>query len=124
MDLDLYGFPNKIIVDQGSHFGDPFIRLADVDGINVDRTGIEAHNEFLSMTITTPRSDPPCEKYFWAHQESSSTLMSLWQARPWINLKDLHLIFYLGSLRVSIPEDLGRTQTTTERSKFFEIARS
>lgn len=38
------GLPNRIIVDQGSNFGEPFIRLASLDGIQVERTGIEAHN--------------------------------------------------------------------------------
>lgn len=30
------GLPNKIIVDQGSNFGDSLIGIADLDGINVE----------------------------------------------------------------------------------------
>lgn len=36
--------PNSIVVDQGLNFGDSFIRLASLDVINMEKTGIESHN--------------------------------------------------------------------------------
>lgn len=38
------GMPHRILVDQGSAFGDPFMHLARISGVEVQRTGIEAHS--------------------------------------------------------------------------------
>lgn len=38
------GIPHRILVDQGSAFGEPFANLCRVGGVEVQRTGIEAHS--------------------------------------------------------------------------------
>ena len=38
------GLPRKILVDQGSQFGDLFISLGAVSNVEARRTGIESHN--------------------------------------------------------------------------------
>ena len=38
------GLPRKILVDQGSQFGDLFISLGALSNVEVQRTGIESHN--------------------------------------------------------------------------------
>lgn len=37
------GIPHRILVDQGSSFGEPFANLCNIGGVEVERTGIEAH---------------------------------------------------------------------------------
>eukprot|EP00171_Calliarthron_tuberculosum_P004009 IDg4009t1 len=38
------GLPNRILVDQGSSFGAPFVRIAAAGNVEVSSTGIEAHS--------------------------------------------------------------------------------
>lgn len=38
------GMPHRILVDQGSAFGEPFANLCRVGGVEVQRTGVEAHS--------------------------------------------------------------------------------
>ena len=38
------GLPNRMLTDQGSAFGDLFISMAQLDQVDVQRTGIEAHS--------------------------------------------------------------------------------
>ena len=45
----------RIIVDQGSNFGPSFIRMASINGISTERTGIEAHN---GMSIVERYHEP------------------------------------------------------------------
>lgn len=36
--------PNRILVDQGSYFVESFAKLARIDIVELQRTGIEAHS--------------------------------------------------------------------------------
>ena len=54
------GLPHRILVNQGSSFGDGFAELCHIGGIDVERTGIEAHS---SLKLGERYHQPPRTVY-------------------------------------------------------------
>ena len=123
------GLPNRIIVDQGSNFGDSFIRMASLDGIQVERTGIESHN---GLSI--------CERY---HSPIRSTVRKILTVHPKSNF-DLVLALAVKALndtsgpeglvpsalvfgefpRLDMPSEYNRRPTSDERGEIATMARN
>lgn len=62
------GLPNRILVDQGTSFGESFVQLARASDVQVNKTGIEAHS---SLSI--------CERY---HQPLRNTFRKIKLENP------------------------------------------
>lgn len=60
----LTGLPNRTIVDQGFNLGEYFIRLASLDGIMIEGTGIEVHKGLGYANYTMDRSVPLSKKFY------------------------------------------------------------
>ena len=123
------GLPNRIIVDQGSNFGESSIRLAALDGIKVERTGIEAHN---GLSI--------CERY---HEPIRTTVRKILLNFPKAEF-ELTLALAVKALndkagpdglvpsallfgefpRLELPDDCSTRPTTDERGKLALIIRN
>lgn len=65
------GMPNRIMVDQGTEFGDLFIHMAEENNVQVSKTGIEAHS---SLGL--------CERY---HQPLRTVYRKIIKQFPKIN---------------------------------------
>lgn len=68
------GLPNRIIVDQGSHFGPSFVHMAHLRGLNVEHKCIESHN---SLGVGERYHQPLRKTYrkiFAAHPKADPTL--------------------------------------------------
>ena len=115
-------------MDQGSNLGDSFIRLAALDGIQVEKTGIESHN---GLNI--------CERF---HDPIRSTVRKIIHENPKVEF-DLALALSVKALndtagpdglvpsallfgefpRLVMPSAYGTRPTTDERSSVALLAR-
>lgn len=69
------GFPNRIIVYQGSNFGEPFIRFVELYGVKVKITGIEAHNWLSFAEIYHSRIRNTVRKILTDHPKAGFELV-------------------------------------------------
>lgn len=76
------GLPNRIIVDQGSQFGDLFISIGEASNVMVERTGIEAHS---SLGLVERYHQPlrnTYRKIIADHPTVTRTSFWLWDRKP------------------------------------------